>query len=532
MANHDAYSEANIATIISILGKHRRRDSDLARDEISAAIGRHVTRYSLAHALKQAGRGVPTSYCVDAPSAGHVPPAGRVGDLRSGVDGDRERDALSGAPGEYRRGEYDADMPPEDKRQNAGSPAQVQTDYRDVDNNIAAARNGSVVNKTVAKTGQPDPAVKGGLFGKVSSSRGQWEKEATEPRKPKPLAGTGAEDLGKNPLVDPSMHIPTAPKSYRLRGVSTLVGKDGEPIIQWIKTAKEPDEVRAELMLDAIKTLAQPLHDSHDPTPAPAHLDSDLLCVYKVPDPHLGMFGWHEEVGKDYDVKIAEALHLKAIRQLAQISPPAKHALVLALGDFFHSDGNMARTARSGNPLDTDSRFAKVLRVGVAMARSMVDCALAKHEHVTAIVEVGNHDDLSSIMLATALSLIYERDPRVTVDTSPARFHWYRFGRCLIGSTHGSETKPEQLPMIMAHDRPEDWGATEHRQFYVGHYHHESVKEYPGVTVEYCRTLAGPDAWTGGKGFRAARGMRCDIWHREFGMVSFNQVGLGQLEAA
>ena len=369
--------------------------------------------------------------------------------------------------------------------------------------------------------------------GVIEGKRGGADKSAmwSFVGKHKPVDNKTA-TANADPRVDPSLHEHKAPNGYHIKGASTLKNADGKVVQQWIKTAQDPSSVTAKLMLDAIKTLAEPLSGSHEPTPAPAHLDSDLLCVYKVPDPHLGMYGWHEEVGKDYDVKIAEALHLKAIRQLAHISPPAKHALVLALGDWYHCDGNMARTARAGNPLDTDSRFAKVLRVGVGMARAMVDCALTKHEHVTVIVEVGNHDDLSSIMLATALSLIYERDPRVTVDTSPARFHWYRFGRCLIGSTHGSETKPEQLPMIMAHDRPEDWGATEHRQFYVGHWHHEAVKEYPGVTVEYCRTLAGPDAWAAGKGFRSVRGMRCDIWHREYGVVSFNQVGLGQLEAA
>lgn len=117
----------------------------------------------------------------------------------------------------------------------------------------------------------------------------------------------------------------------------------------------------------------------------------------------------------------------------------------------------------------------------------------------------------------------------MTVDRSPAK-HWYhRFGRCLIGSTHGDTGKLHELPGVMAVDRPQDWGETAHRRWYVGHVHHESVKEGHGATVETFQTLAPSDAYHKGAGYRSGRSMRSDLWHREHGWQTRNVVGIGQV---
>ena len=79
---------------------------------------------------------------------------------------------------------------------------------------------------------------------------------------------------------------------------------------------------------------------------------------------------------------------------------------------------------------------------------------------------------------------------------------------------------------VMANDRAKDWGETTHRRFYCGHIHHEVVKEVPGVTVEYLRTLAGSDAWHRGQGYRAGRDMKMDVFHREDGLINRHIVGI------
>lgn len=321
------------------------------------------------------------------------------------------------------------------------------------------------------------------------------------------------------------------PEGFHVKGVSTLYGADGSVRGQWVKT-RATQESRLQALMDAVQSLAEPFRGLADPVPVPdpfSGMEEDLLAVYPMGDPHLGMFAWARETGAPFDLEIAERNLYSAVDQLVMLAPRAKHALLIDLGDFFHTDNGSNQTMRSHHALDVDTRWPKILGVGVRLMRRAIDRALEKHEHVTVIIEIGNHDDYSSIMLALCLQNYYEREPRVTIDTSPSKFHWYRFGKCLLGVTHGDTVKADKLPGIMACDRAIDWGETIHRKWYTGHVHHDSLKEYAGVTIETFRTLAARDAWHHGAGYRSERDMKCDIWHREFGMVQRHIVGIRQL---
>ena len=320
----------------------------------------------------------------------------------------------------------------------------------------------------------------------------------------------------------------TVPAGYHVKGVSTYYDADGNVIGQWVKSQQDP-EGKLELLLDAVKQIAEPFAGSHDPVPPPAATTADLLCVYPMGDPHLGMYAWASETGEDFDLDIAERNLVAAVDHLVDLAPPADEALIINLGDFFHSDTNQNRTARSGHALDVDTRWAKVLSIGIRTMRRCIDRALLKHRTVRVICEIGNHDDHSSVMLALCLSNYYEREPRVVIDTSPEKFHWHRFGDCLIGVTHGDTVKFKDLAGVMAVDRAKDWGETKHRHWYCGHVHHDTVKELPGVTVETFRTLAARDNWHHAAGYRSGRDMKCDVWHRRYGIITRHVVGIHQL---
>lgn len=313
----------------------------------------------------------------------------------------------------------------------------------------------------------------------------------------------------------------TAP-GYHVRGVSVLRDANGNPILTWEKTAQDKD-AQLEALLAAVDTLGEKLPREPLVEPPTTALSSDLLCVYPLGDPHLGLYSWAAETGHDFDLVIAERNLVEAADRLVMLAPPAETAIVLNLGDFFHSDSQQNVTARAHNKLDVDSRWARVLSVGIRTMCRIIDRALEKHGKVIVRCEIGNHDDHTSIVLAITLSHHYAENPRVEVDTSPAQFWRYRYGRCLIASTHGHTCKPKNLPAIMAADWPEDWGATEHRRWYVGHFHHEQVHEFPGVTVEVFRTLAVRDAWHAAAGYRSCRDMRLHVWHRERGLINWHR---------
>jgi hypothetical protein len=111
-------------------------------------------------------------------------------------------------------------------------------------------------------------------------------------------------------------------------------------------------------------------------------------------------------------------------------------------------------------------------------------------------------------------------------------FRYLRFGKCLLGAHHGDRVKMQDLPLLMAVDRPVDWGQTEFRYISTGHIHHDVVKEVQGVRVESLRTLAGKDPYHAFKGYRSLRDTRCVVYHEDYGEIERYTVGAAMLEAA
>jgi hypothetical protein len=308
---------------------------------------------------------------------------------------------------------------------------------------------------------------------------------------------------------------PVAP-GQMLKGASTLY-KDGKAVIQWVKTTADHEAMEA-MMREFITGLVADARGLSPSVPAPKHSDTDLLVVIPMGDPHFGLHSWQDESGEDFDLKIAEQLLNAAIDRLVDGAPPAKTAILLNLGDFFHVD-NQSNRSQSGNQLDADTRWAKVMQVGLRAMVHAVQRMLSKFETVIVRNVRGNHDTHSSFALSLAMDAFFSNNERVKVDLSPAAFWYYKFGKVLIGASHGDTCKMDKLPGVMACDKPEEWGATKFRYFMTGHIHHDEVREFPGVTVESFRTLAARDAWHSAEGYRAGRDMRCIVIHKDFGEI-------------
>ena len=321
---------------------------------------------------------------------------------------------------------------------------------------------------------------------------------------------------------------PTAP-GQRLKGTSTLY-KDGKPVVQWVKTTADHDQAE-QIMREFALGLATEFKGLAKITKPPKEVETDLLCIYPMGDPHFGMHAWWEDAGEDFDLKIAEELTTGAMDRLISAAPDAGTALLLNLGDMFHAD-NQRNVTNSGHQLDVDGRWAKVQQVGL---RSTIHCIrrlLEKHDRVIFRINRGNHDGHSSYALALMISCYFHNEPRVTVDLSPSVSWYYQFGKNLIASTHGDTIKGPAMGAVMAADVPEMWGATKYRTWLVGHVHHQDVKEYPGCVVEYFRTLAARDAWHAGQGYRAGRDMRCIVLHAEYGETERHRCDVAMLKRA
>jgi hypothetical protein len=322
----------------------------------------------------------------------------------------------------------------------------------------------------------------------------------------------------------------TVPEPYIVKGTSTLYNRDGEPTLQWVKT-KVDEQKWLEHLVSFVGDLAEGVAGKHQPTPAPAVQDGDLLTVYPLGDPHIGMYAWGEQSGEDFDLDVAERDLRGAMTRLVESSPPSKTAVILNLGDYYHGDDPSNMTKRSGNVLDVDTRWEKVMRVGARIMFWMVEHALTKHETVIVRNVQGNHDDQSAFALSLILEAYFSAEPRVQVETSAKPFWYYRFGKVLIGSTHGDKVKQAELPNIMAADRAEDWGATEYRYWYTGHIHHRDVKEHYGVVCESFRTLAASDNYHHSHGYRSGRDMCAIVHHREWGEVERHRADIRRIRS-
>jgi len=320
----------------------------------------------------------------------------------------------------------------------------------------------------------------------------------------------------------------TVPEGYKVRGVSTYYDEEGKVKGQWVKSTAD-DSRREEQLKDFAESLAQTVQGLAKPIKPPEHKNDDLMVVIPVGDPHFGMYAWAEDAGGNFDLDLAEQLTCAAIDRLVLSGPDASAALLLNLGDMFHAD-NQKNTTQSGHQLDVDGRWAKVQKVGL---RAMIYCMtrlLEKYPKVIFRINKGNHDGHSSYALALMLSCYFHNEPRVDVDTSSAVAWYYQFGKVLLGSSHGDTLKGKDMMSVMAADKPQAWGSSEHRYWYVGHVHHRDAKEYPGGIVEYFRTLAARDAWHQGQGYRSGRDMCLIVHHKDHGEIERHRVDIGMIE--
>jgi hypothetical protein len=314
------------------------------------------------------------------------------------------------------------------------------------------------------------------------------------------------------------------PPGFILDRVTIHANKDG-PVQEWVKL--KGDAVSYE---EAVHAIEAALTDRIPALPVDPisiqHTNADLVTFYLIIDHHLGLYSWEAETGANYDLTIAQRDLRNSYRSLVAVTPPSSKAIILNVGDFFHSDDNTNRTRRSGNVLDADGRYAKILEIGVDLEISAIELALTKHETVEVRNLPGNHDPYASIALNTGIRMAFRNNPRVHVSRDPSPFYFFRHGKVLVASTHGDMIRATDMPSVVAAYAPKDWGETEHRYIYLGHVHHASVGggERYGATWETFRTLAAKDAWAAQSGYASGRSMVAITHHKEYGEVLRNTV--------
>lgn len=309
------------------------------------------------------------------------------------------------------------------------------------------------------------------------------------------------------------------PEGHLIKGVSALINEDGREIVKWVKTREgvlDPLQVA-----DLLKKSFEDYKPAAKPKPEPKNVDDDLCTLIPCNDWHLGMYAWGQQTDMNWDLAIASKAIRKAAHDVIERSPASVEGIILIGGDLLHADNQENRTAKSGNQLDVDGRYPKILLGASQLIVEVIDAALLRHEHVTVRILPGNHDEHSAVAVAYFLLAWYKNEMRVTIDVDPSLFWWFRFGFCLFGATHGHTVKIGKMPEIMAHRRAKDWGETKFRYIHGFHLHHTAkfASEGAGVISEIHQAPIPQDAWHFNSGFLSGRSMQAITYHRDYGEV-------------
>jgi len=254
--------------------------------------------------------------------------------------------------------------------------------------------------------------------------------------------------------------------------------------------------------------------------------DNEILLVVGITDHHFGLYCWAAETGLNYDLKIARKLYVDAFKQLldrAMMWGKVVKVWFPIGSDLFHINDPSNMTPGHGHVLDVDSRLKKVaVTAKLALAESIAYAAGLVPD-VEGFWVPGNHDPESSMWMSMILEEKFADNERVTIDTSPKKRKFLKFGKCALMFTHGDKENARDYPALFLGERLDIAGSCEHFEVLQGHKHKEEVRVWTAesshgiVTARTLPSLISRDAWHYEKGYigtpRSAMGLVYDAKH-------------------
>ena len=231
------------------------------------------------------------------------------------------------------------------------------------------------------------------------------------------------------------------------------------------------------------------------------------LLIINPADVHIGKLAIAEQTGEEYNKEIAKERVLKGVQGIIDRAQGYNvERILFCIGnDILHVDNTIGGTTKN-TPQDQDGMWWQSFELALEVYVSVVDMLL-QIAPVDCVHSMSNHDYQSGFHLAHALKSWFRNTNDVSVDAGVAHRKYYKYGSNLIGLEHGDGAKMDNLPLLMAQERPQDWAGSKFRYWYLHHLHHKvkhkwrDGKDFIGVTVEYLRSPSAADSWHSRKGF-------------------------------
>lgn len=277
----------------------------------------------------------------------------------------------------------------------------------------------------------------------------------------------------------------------------------------------------------------------------------DDLCLLEIAvfDPHIGMYGWAQEVGEDYDSGIGVRRYRDVVNQALRVEQfyNVDRILFVVGNDLSHVDAlgvqQKGGTTTAGTAQDFDSRLPKVFSAIRRAVVAGIDQA-ALIAPVDVLVIPGNHDEQTTYKLGEVLQAWYRNDPAVDVKYDveskdeaywPRRRQYYQYGQNGLMFTHGMEYKRQRdpLPLLFATEAPPMlWATTTHREVHTGHNHirmsgryapEADVTETRAIITRSLPGLTPEDAWHYQQGYRHAQAGTALVFRRSGGIAGLHE---------
>lgn len=299
---------------------------------------------------------------------------------------------------------------------------------------------------------------------------------------------------------------------HKSKKISAFVVSDQRPTYDQIR-----DEIISEMKRyapDYGSISRSPIKDKH-------------LLVIDPADIHVGKLSVKSETGYDYNIKKAVKMAHEGVEGIVQKASgfPIERIKLIIGNDVLHRD-NAQNTTTSGTRQDVDGMWHQAFTAARKMYVEIIE-RLLEVADIDVVFNPANHDYVSGYMLADALACWFHTSKNITFDNTIKHRKYYQYGKNMIATTHGDGAKNMDMPLLMAQEEPKMWGNTKHRYIYQHHLHHrvkvnwQSVKDYPGITLEILRSPSAPDGWHHRNGYVGAPiAIEGFIHHKEYGQVA------------
>lgn len=245
-----------------------------------------------------------------------------------------------------------------------------------------------------------------------------------------------------------------------------------------------------------------------------------FLLVIDLADLHIGKLANSFETGEEYNSQIAVQRAKEGVEGIVEKTSGFIIDKILFIGgnDILHVD-TPKNTTTSGTSLDTDGSWYTNFLIAKQLYIELLERLLLEAD-VHFVYNPSNHDWVNGFFLADVIQTYFKDVKNISFDCSINHRKYFKYGKNLIGSTHGDGAKTQDLPLLMAHESP-DWGSCKHKYVYTHHLHHKVSKDYMGVNVETLRSASGTDGWHHRNGFvHAPKAVEGFLHSKEHGQIA------------